>query len=122
MMIRVRRLLLFILIVCVLGLLTYIYVFSDVGLLKIAKLEEEKKALEDKLITLRKENAELRNILNDEKLLNEFIDKKMKGELGMINEGDMIILFDNGKNIYDVKKETIIRENNDNHIKDRKDN
>jgi len=95
-MVKMRGVLLFILIICIIGLLTYIYVFSDVGLLKIKKLESENKNLEDKLSTLRKENAELRSILNDDKRLKEYIDRKLKGELGMIKEGDMIILFDNG--------------------------
>jgi len=95
-MIKVRRLLLFILIASIIGLLTYIYVFSDVGLLKIKKLEGENKDLEEKLDSLRKENAELRAILSDDKRLKEYTDKKLKGELGMIKEGDLIILFDNG--------------------------
>ncbi|HDM43294.1 MAG TPA: hypothetical protein ENG29_02785 [Firmicutes bacterium] len=94
---RTRRIVLITLILCILGLFTYIYLFSDVGYLKIIKLENKKKNLETRLKELKRENEELNSILNDEKKLNEYIDMKLREDYGMIKDGETIIMFDDGK-------------------------
>ena len=80
----------FVLFVIFLGLVSYLYIFSNNGLLKRLSLESEKKQIEKQLEMEMKKQDSLQNKIKEIQNSNEELEKIAREKYGMTKEGEKI--------------------------------
>ncbi|MBN2384550.1 septum formation initiator family protein [bacterium] len=75
------------------GALFYVVFLSEDSLFHLLELKHSEKALEQEIVTLTRETNRLINDIQNIRNDNFFVEKVAREELGLIKDGEVIILF-----------------------------
>jgi len=76
--------------------ISYLFVFSRYGFLRLKELEAENAGLEDRIAAVEAENAELRYEIERMENDMEAVERLARTDLGLIKEGDEVYRFVEG--------------------------